>query len=120
MLVHPVSEHLYFLSQFTNNATDEIYAGMIKTDLDLNVQQMASTLADPVNYGHSISDTGDYIYQIYNTIPGYFGEFNATDLTVTRYQYIQNARIINLGSTAAFDGYLFFYARIHSVLPYSA
>lgn len=105
--------NLYFITQFKNNGTNTIYTGILKTDLDMNLDAMASLEGDPVNYGAAMSDDGNYLYIVFNSpVDGYFAELNANDLSVNAYYSLQDANSQSLGAVKSISNTLFGYIRL--------
>lgn len=111
MIGHPSRQELYFIGQFQNNVTNDIYQGICKTDYDFNVIQMSSVFHDPLNYHHSMDDDGNYLYTGIAS-ENFLIEYFTSDLSISKYYEMTDVTFRNYAITKATGGYVFMHERI--------
>lgn len=78
---HPFEPVLYWITEYENNLPDEIYFGVMRTDMDLNVEALQGVRHNPTNSNAAISTDGSLLYFFSGSSPSFF-EFNLPDLSV--------------------------------------
>ncbi|CAI2375223.1 unnamed protein product [Moneuplotes crassus] len=95
VLSYSSQDSIYFISEFTNNATNDKYIGILKTDSDFNSTIMKSIKENPTDLDYSMSDDGNYIY-FFVGLNGFFIEINSSDLSINKYFDVDSVNFSNL------------------------